>query len=190
MNKTTARIIVTLQCNRDCDYCVNKQPGILDQAIPLTSIFQLRGYTEICLTGGEPLLLDGAVLENFINMLYTYYPIQAVYLYTSYAPTVGKLSHIIDIISGITFTLHSDIDLLELGNFYRLQADLYNRPGGSHRLKIHEGITTAISIIPSVWRDIQLFNPQQVCQVPEHEDLYIMTPGYLRSLGYKESELP
>ena len=52
MGITTAQIMVTSLCDRDCQYCCNKQYDLND--IPYITSEELSRMKEIYITGGEP----------------------------------------------------------------------------------------------------------------------------------------
>lgn len=64
--KKTARVIVTFGCNRKCPGCCNSQ---LPEYRTIHSDEELMKYQEIVITGGEPMLIPGKVLE-FINSMW------------------------------------------------------------------------------------------------------------------------
>ena len=59
------RLLVTPYCNRDCDLCCN-QNFDLDALPVITQADQFSKYTEISLTGGEPLLVYDKVRETIL----------------------------------------------------------------------------------------------------------------------------
>lgn len=54
-----ARVIVTKKCNRKCKGCCNERLGLIDKV----SFEDLFKYEEICITGGEPMLMSERVVE-------------------------------------------------------------------------------------------------------------------------------
>lgn len=62
--KKTARVIVTLKCNRNCPGCCNMN---LPEYREVHTDEELLDYEEIVITGGEPMLIPGKVLELSIE---------------------------------------------------------------------------------------------------------------------------
>ena len=58
-----ARVLVTKKCNRKCKGCCNETLGIIDK-ISFEDLFK---YDEICITGGEPMLLSDRLVEMIHN---------------------------------------------------------------------------------------------------------------------------
>ena len=59
-----ARLMVTTDCERDCEYCVNKDQDIMALAKPvaLADFKRFSDYGEIMVTGGEPALMPKTTL--------------------------------------------------------------------------------------------------------------------------------
>ena len=79
---------------------------------------ELLDYEEIVITGGEPMLIPGKVLE-FINRMWDKGYRGKMYLYTSYWNGKGISKEILKELDGFTFTLHAectDADIIALKN--------------------------------------------------------------------------
>ena len=63
--KKTARVIVTLACNRKCPGCCNETIG---KVASIGDISVLSDYEEVVITGGEPMLNPDSLLR-FIKAL-------------------------------------------------------------------------------------------------------------------------
>jgi organic radical activating enzyme len=102
------RLLVTKDCNRHCKGCCNKDWN-LDK---LPNCKSYKGYDEIILTGGEPLLLDMMVLKLlFLDISKTMKSTAKVYLYTAMTHKITKILNVLYNIHGITLTLHSQKDV-------------------------------------------------------------------------------
>lgn len=113
--KKTARVIVTFGCNRKCPGCCNSQ---LPEYRTIHSDEELMKYQEIVITGGEPMLIPGKVLE-FINRMWDKGYRGKMYLYTSLWNGKGISKEILKELDGFTFTLHAectDADIIALKN--------------------------------------------------------------------------
>lgn len=113
--KKTARVIVTLKCNRNCPGCCNMN---LPEYREVHTDEELLDYEEIVITGGEPMLIPGKVLE-FINRMWDKGYRGKMYLYTSYWNGKGISKEILKELDGFTFTLHAectDADIIALKN--------------------------------------------------------------------------
>ena len=130
------RLLVTDKCNRSCQGCCNKQWDLAN--LPICKDF--RGYDQILLTGGEP-MLHIAQLINTIGTIrkQTNTPI---YLYTAKADHPTFLNVVLTLVDGITLTLH---DKSDIEPFLALQEYLkYHKPESkSLRLNIFHPISLA-----------------------------------------------
>ena len=171
--KVTARVIVTLDCNRNCDYCCNTE-AILEEANVLDSYNELLTYDEVCITGGEPSLAQD-VTGGLIDFLYSHDSRFKTYLYTARWDNI-----IIDwlpILDGIHYTIHAEDGEREFRDFKTCQSILPAYPELSRRLCIVHGYR--YSVVPldiTAWdhMDMRDFTPDK--PLPTHEDLYIL-PG-------------
>ncbi len=164
----TVRLIITLDCPRDCSYCCNKQP-VLKQAKKIQSPDCLLGYDEICITGGEPMLYPNKIID-IIESLNNLHPLnRKIYLYT--AMFNEDLIGLIPKVDGIHVTLHQGMSGFEMGNFYHFQerSSSIGFWGGSYRLYIHPDIKDEISIYPNRWSRIESKPFLEDCPLPENE---------------------
>lgn len=78
----TAKIVVTWDCNLNCDYCCNKDPELRATFKPITEIeLQSLLHTDFEITGGEPLLPVN--LRLTLHVLDSLPMGRNVYLYTN-----------------------------------------------------------------------------------------------------------
>ncbi len=104
--KKTARVIVTYKCNRSCPGCCNTHGNTVKK---IEDIRELLGYEEIILTGGEPMLLVGKLME-FVSGLKARGYNGKIYLYTAYWKDNRFNHEIIKMVNGITFTIHAEVN--------------------------------------------------------------------------------
>jgi hypothetical protein len=171
--KTTARVLITLECNRNCAECVNTKE-MLSTAQKIKDIKCLAGYKEVCVTGGEPALCLYRV-HDLVRRLKRQNPKQHVFLYTAlYNVDLFNLN-LIDLLDGVHFTLHTNTPK-DLVDFYTFQTILEHRlfPNKSFRLFVSPKINGHITIIPSIWNKIEVKPWLADCPLPEHEDLFIL----------------
>lgn len=113
------RLLVTEKCNRSCLGCCNKDWDL--KSLPICRDFS--GYSEILITGGEPMLYGGERLKEALLRMYKEAPTTPVYVYTQHKDGL-KLANLINnrAIEGITFTIH-DKDAWH--DFYYMEKALY-----------------------------------------------------------------
>ena len=169
-----ARVILTFNCEKDCDYCCNKYTSIIDKAIPIDRKDleeELKDFHTIALTGGEP-LLDLASTMAFVQRLRYGNPYRLIYLYTAKFEIASLW--LLSLIDGVHFTLHEDTTKEEIESFEIIQRALKEHPSRSYRLYIHPGIKHSITIIPNVWSRIESkpWLKEGECELPEDETLF------------------
>ena len=164
------RLIVTLQCNRNCHYCYNKHDSIKQVWRDVMLDEVVGKYDTYVITGGEPLMI-----KQLDRTLHVLEQLQSggeskIYMYTSICSL--HLPDIMPLIDGITYSVHYNMDAHDLSMFKRFQtyAEFYDEH--SFYLNIDSGVDTPLPIIPSVWTRIQSFKPLTSCPVPEGEDLF------------------
>ena len=85
------------ECKHKCKFCCNKQYDC--SAIPVVTVGELKYADTVCLTGGEPFLLDNVC--DFAEKIKTQYPnIKTIYVYScgdslyDWLNKNGRLHHI------------------------------------------------------------------------------------------------
>jgi len=58
--KRFARIVMSFKCNRKCKGCCNQ---IMDFEHQLAKIEEIKDYEQVFITGGEPMLYPGRLME-------------------------------------------------------------------------------------------------------------------------------
>ena len=114
-----ARVIVTLKCNRDCENCCNKEEVFKQHKI-LTDINDLLSYDEIIITGGEPILLCG-MLINYLYYLRGKYK-KLIFLYSALYNNEQEYIDILRVVSGLHFTLHNEAKDKEIDELKKLSS--------------------------------------------------------------------
>lgn len=125
------RLILFDECYRNCDGCCNKDWDLKN--LPVCNDF--RGYDLIMLTGGEPMLHPEIILYAIGAItLQTSTPIV---LYTALLTDKVLLGRILNLVEGVTVTLHTAEDVAPLLEFDRYYAGHENM---SYRLNIFRGV--------------------------------------------------
>ena len=157
-----ARVVVT----EDCNHCNHRI---------ITDIKELKNYSEVMITGGEPMLIPEKVLEftRQLNKMGFGYG-RDLYLYT--ARYHHYLEYILRNISGLHFTLHNeakDDDVYELKLMSRL---IKNHPLISSRLAIDSRLYDRYdfsNIDLTGWHVVRKLKWQVECPLPAGEELLI-----------------
>jgi len=166
-----ARVMVTTDCNRDCDLCCNKNLPVKPRVVE--ELAELRDYDQVLLTGGEPMLYPRQLLD-IVEKLKCWEPDHKVYVYSALASEwMGVVASKAD---GVHFTLHHPLTEMDLLRFYWFQ-DLLSFPwyqGKSFRLYIEPRIEEEVKIIPSRWSRVEMKPWLAECPLPENEELLIL----------------
>jgi organic radical activating enzyme len=134
----TLRLLMTKDCQRACPGCVNKD-WQLDKLAVCDSY---KGYDEIIITGGEP-MLDVVKLMRIVYQIREENPKAKIYVYTSYTERFTRIACVLYNVDGITLTLHDQKDVI---HFEKLDAMLYDAMAKddwehkSLRLNVFKGI--------------------------------------------------
>ena len=157
------RLLLFEDCERNCAFCCNKTYD-LDK---LEVVKSFKGYKEILLTGGEPLLDPQFVLKT-VKLIKKQSPRAKIYLYTAKLDYVEEALEILKAIDGMTVTLHISLDKRKFMKFHNhmLANGIYH--GKSLRLKYEDGIY----LEPSRFAEWEVVKFQWVeeCPVPKGED--------------------
>lgn len=129
--KEKLRLLLFPDCNRNCAGCCNKQWDLT--TIPICHDYS--PYRMIMLTGGEPMLKPDIVREA-LTEIYMKNPKASRILYT--AETNG-LDDIMQLLHGVTVTLHSPSDIDAFLEFDRTAKNLN---GKSLRLNVFAEVYT------------------------------------------------
>lgn len=156
-SKNKLRLFLWPECGKSCDGCCNNDWDI--DNLPMADHYN---YSEILLTGGEPLLFPGT-LVRIINKLRTTTH-AALYVYT--ALPGWELLHVLRLVDGITVTLHDQTDVPVFKKFSSLIVDSDRKK--SLRLNVFEGVDIDTSGLPfwKVRKDIKWIRN---CPLPDGE---------------------
>ena len=132
------RLLMNADCNRSCKGCCNKDWDL--QSLPVCKSF--RDYSEIILTGGEPMLHPDAVVEQVkVIRNQTSAPI---YMYTAFRESAKKLMDVLSCLDGITVTLHTRKDTAPFEDLVK-RIDATGLRFKSLRVNVFKGVSTGLA---------------------------------------------
>lgn len=151
----TARLIITFDCPRACEYCCNKYSQVMASAIKIADCHSLKDYKEVCVTGGEPMLYPEHTLDVVSHLRAV--TKAKIYLYTAWWPDEpGLLPAAVD---GIQYSLHTgpnmEADVTTAARFEKAQqaiGELSYRK--SCRLYIDPTFRAPVTVVPMLWNRI------------------------------------
>jgi hypothetical protein len=101
-----ARLVITEQCNLDCEYCCMKERDIRTTFKPTNTFPDIKDCTSIAITGGEPLLLKIDTIVSLCKQIKKQSK-APIYLYTNGIYLDSYKSHKIrPFITGINIGWH------------------------------------------------------------------------------------
>lgn len=169
--KTTARVIVTYQCNRSCLGCCNGHDNDIKK---ISNVDELLKYDEIVITGGEPMLIKEKLFDFLLQLRNMEYN-GKIYMYTAFWNPGIYSNEILQSLDGITFTIHADstdADIVALKSLSR-QTRLAD-PKFSSRLIIDSRVFEKYdlsNINLNSWDVIRKLQWKDKCELAEHEEL-------------------
>jgi len=127
------RLLLFKDCKRNCSGCCNKDWDLKS----LKKVKSFKGYDEIILTGGEPMLKPAFVIGTALKIRSK--TNAKIYMYTANVDDVVDVLAVLFHIDGVTVTLHEQNDVL---SFWYLNKILlkYNIIK-SFRLNVFKGIS-------------------------------------------------
>jgi pyruvate-formate lyase-activating enzyme len=171
----TARVLITYDCNHNCEYCCNDYDIVQKSIRVIDDISLLKDYEEVLITGGEP-LFRAEYLVGLLNRLREQNSEQKIYMYTAFHHK--KFAQIYPLIDGVTLTLHKDDqDISELLLNFQLDM-MIDGERKNNRLSIDPDIDIMLLIIPMYWKSIKIKHwftwEEQSKVIPPHEDLFYL----------------
>lgn len=159
----TLRLLVTKECNKNCEGCCNKDWDL--DNLPVVEHFN---YDEIILTGGEPLngkvIHKTIVLGRFLQIIDVNLN-RRVYVYTSYALGVHWYW---DLFDGFTLTIHNQEDVIPFIAVNKMLLERMDKTK-SLRLNIFSNIELPKDIDLSLWKVKENIEWIKNCPLPENE---------------------
>jgi organic radical activating enzyme len=128
------RLLLFTDCDRNCPGCCNKDWDL--DALPECTSYE--GYDEIMITGGEP-LLKPALVRDVISQIRQQNPVARIYIYTAKLFPASAAMEILEMVDGMTVTLHEQADVKQWVFFHAgIPDDLFF--WRSLRLNVFKGI--------------------------------------------------
>lgn len=159
MNKL--RLLLFDDCNRNCHGCCNKDWDLKG----LEKEDSFIAYDKIFLTGGEPMLKPGLIIE-VVNKIRCGSGAD-IYLYTAKIDNFGMIITILQHIDGLTVTLHEQADV---ENFALLCEKFNYLPmNKSLRLNVFKGIKLPEDIDLHMWKVKSDIEWIKNCPLPKNE---------------------
>lgn len=168
------RLVLFEKCNRSCAGCCNQDHNI--SGLPKVETYV--GYRKIILTGGEPMLNPQLVLDTIEDIR----KVNGcpIIMYTTKSKRPEDLIMMLDVLDGITLTLHEQYDVepfIRLNDML-LQARRIKEANGlvirkSLRLNVFAPIDVS-GIDTSLWRVKDNIEWIENCPLPIGEDLRIL----------------
>lgn len=160
------RLLVSEKCNRACQGCCNKDIDL--DGLQICTNF--KDYDLIMVTGGEPMIIKKEVI-HVIEIIRQDNPRAKIIMYTAYRDSPVELLHMLDILDGITITLHEQEDVepfLKLVELIKSTGRLQRGFDKLLRVNIFEGV--AMGQNPEVWTVKRNIKWIKNCPLPENED--------------------
>jgi hypothetical protein len=163
------RLLLFEDCDRACAGCCNKQWAL--ESLP--GCAEWDGYDEIMLTGGEPMLRPDYV-KGVIDAIRVQVD-TPIYMYTAKTSNPLALVEILEMIEGITVTLHEQSDV---GNFCWLLACIKRAgvEGKSLRLNVFSGVDVS-GLALADWNIKDNIEWIPDCPLPENERFMRLIPA-------------
>lgn len=167
----TARVIITMDCNRSCTLCCNRQEFV-QKAARIKSLWAIQEYSSFVFTGGEPLLEPFKLMKAILNTCGFGHPVDC-YLQTAYYDTC--VYELLTCLRGITYSLHAEgFCNNDMENFRRMERVLLMYPKLSARLWIEDSIKHLVNPREGVWGRITTATKKEDCPAGVDEDLFIL----------------
>jgi len=180
----TARVIITRECRRQCEYCCdNPANPVVQQAKRITSLQEIAGYDQYVLTGGEPMLNWAQTRRIITKARMISIGKLSVILYTAWWPEAAEGNDAIEVLKGIegfTYTLHHPFTQGDALALQRVSVALQRVRVPSTRLVVHPTIDIVGRFGTSLWntglwdeiRTMQI-KPADDCPIGANEELFI-----------------
>lgn len=178
LTKTVARVILTFECDRGCDYCCNEYASVMSSAEPLRRFSDLWHYRAVCLTGGEPMIFIPYSTIDWARRLKLELNVRQVYVYISAYRELKHIEKLLKYADGITYTLHEQSGAADEHAFLAFQEMTVKYPNKTFRALIHPRFHHLVGgTYPCHWNRLGWLPPQmgpETCALPDSEDLFYL----------------
>ena len=155
------RLLLFKNCNRRCKGCCNKDWDL--DALEVENDFS--GYSEVLMTGGEPMLAPEIVIGTAMKIR-EQNPNAKIYVYTAKVDSLVDVFAVLGFVDGMCVTLHKQKDTI---SFERLNEALYlTGVKKSLRLNVFKGITLPFTSY-DLWERKLDMEWVKNCPLPEDE---------------------
>ena len=159
------RLLVTEYCPRKCPGCCNKDWDL--KSLPVCKDFS--GYSEVLITGGEPLSLPINTLVDIFKAVKVQNPTAKIILYTADSSKHRTIWDLLNTwLDGITLTLHEQKDVFLVYDFVNWVNTFELPKGVSLRMNIFKGIEYSYLNL-SKWRVKANMEWIKNCPLPKDE---------------------
>ena len=167
--KSSLRLIMWNDCHRGCRSCPNK-------ALNDVPVFHgnYRDYSEVILTGGEPLLYPDRLYDTIRDIRTQ--SAARIYVYTAMSSPVGDVLSTIATADGITLSIYNRHDVISAKRLTDSIPGFLRSPRRSLRLNVFDNLVDPCAIwCAGIWSVVgkEYLND---CPVPSHEDLFRLHP--------------
>jgi len=157
------RLLLHEHCNKDCPMCVNKDWD-LDA---LEKEEDYSSYDMILMTGGEPMLYPYRVIKAVERIReQTDCPI---IMYTAFVDKIPDVLSVLEVVDGITVTLHEQKDMLALRQLDRVLDFIPQYQDKSFRLNVFKGIWIPKDQLEDRWKIQDDMVWIKNCPLPKNE---------------------
>lgn len=172
MMKKTLRLLTTERCDRSCEGCCNKQWDL--KQLECFDFDRVNEFDEIVLTGGEPMLFPKKV-RYIATQIKKINPNMPIYMYTANVRRQRDVIDLLNVIDGITLTLHENDDIYSFHDLndvlHHVEHDfsIHNK---SFRLNVFDEVTSFTGTVQkSLLNCWEVKNIKWVddCPLPENE---------------------
>jgi organic radical activating enzyme len=163
---STAQIICTYKCEKQCRGCVNTLHT--EMHVPPIGLADLGRFDEIILTGGEPLLYPGKLID-----LTDHLSGARLVLYTS-APSYPQLFAVSRFFTGVTITLHDNEDAARFNRYFKKyfgEPDVWTTIP-QFFVRIYDAVTVKVELYRTAQYKMCRWVAPEECKLPVNEELF------------------